>query len=73
MADWVEKLDGLLHFNEYEILKNAGEVSASVAKQLAEGEYDRFRVAQDRDYESDFGREAMRLSKPAEPGTAEEA
>jgi len=61
MADWVEKLDGFLSFNEYEILTNAGEVSAAVAKELAEGEYERFRVGQDRDYEGDFEREAKRL------------
>ena len=72
MADWVEKLDGFLHFNEYEILKDAGEVSASVAKELAQGEYERFRVGQDRDYEGDFEREAKRLSKRAEPGQSGE-
>jgi len=71
MADWVEKLDGFLSFNEYEILKNAGEVSAAVAKELAEGEYERFRVGQDRDYEGDFEREAKRLSERAQPGTPE--
>ena len=71
MADWVEKLDGFLHFNEYEVLKNAGEVSASVAKELAQGEYERFRVGQDRDYEGDFEREAKRLSERAQPGTPE--
>jgi hypothetical protein len=68
MADWVEKLDGFLHFNEYEILKNAGEVSASVAKELAQGEYERFRVGQDRDYEGDFEREAKRLSERTQSG-----
>ena len=71
MADWVEKLDGFLRFNEYEILKNAGEVSAAVAKELAEGEYESFRVGQDRDYEGDFEREAKRLSERAQPGTPE--
>jgi hypothetical protein len=73
MADWVEKLDGFLRFNEYEILKDAGEVSASVAKQLAEGEYERFRVGQDRDYEGDFERDAKLLSERTKPGTGGEA
>jgi len=72
MADWVERLDRFLSFNEYEILTNAGEVSAAVAKELAEGAYERFRVGQDRDYEGDFEREAKRLSKRTEPGTAGE-
>ena len=75
MADWVQKLDGFLSFNEYEILKNAGEVSATVAKELAEGEYERFRVGQDRDYEGDFEREAKRLTVHTQPkpNSSEEA
>jgi hypothetical protein len=36
MRDWIEKLDAFLKFNEYEILTNAGVVSAAVAKELAE-------------------------------------
>ncbi|WP_353273352.1 RhuM family protein [Wolbachia endosymbiont (group A) of Agelastica alni] len=39
MQDWVEKLDAFLLFNDYEVLKDAGKVSAEVAKALAEGEY----------------------------------
>ncbi len=61
MADWVNKLDAFLQFNEYEILTDAGRVSHYVAKGLAEEEYARFRVMQDRDYESDFEREAKRI------------
>ena len=72
MADWVDRLDRFLNFNEYEILTNAGEVSAAVARELAEGEYERFRVDQDRDYEGDFEREAKRLAERAEPGQSGE-
>jgi len=61
MSDWALKLDGFLHFNEYKILSDAGEVSATVARQLAEREYEKFRVGQDRDYEGDFEREALRM------------
>ena len=61
MADWVKKLDAFLQFNEYEILTDAGRVSHEVARGLAEEEYARFRVIQDRDYESDFEREAKRI------------
>ena len=68
MADWALKLDGFLRFNEYEILSDAGEVSAVVAKQLAEREYDAFRVLQDRDYEGDFEREARRVLGQEKPG-----
>jgi hypothetical protein len=36
MADWAGRLDAFLHFNEYEVLTNAGQVSADVARRLAE-------------------------------------
>lgn len=61
MADWITKLDAFLQFNEYQLLTNAGSVSHEVAKSLAEGHYARFRVEQDRRFESDFEREAKRL------------
>lgn len=54
MTDWVSRLDAFLTFNEYVLLKDAGTVSATVAKKLAEGEYDKFRVVQDRNFRSDF-------------------
>lgn len=61
MADWVAKLDAFLKFNEYEVLVNAGKVSAEVAKRLAEEQYDKFRVRQDREFESDFEAEVKRI------------
>jgi hypothetical protein len=61
MADWVAKLDAFLQFNEYEVLGNAGKVSAEVAKRLAEEPYERFRVRQDREFESDFEAEVKRI------------
>lgn len=61
MKDWIEKLDGFLKFNEYEILLNPGNISQKVAKKLAESEYERFRVIQDRNYESDFDKMVKKL------------
>ena len=63
MKDWVEKLDAFLHFNEYDILKDAGSVSHEVAVKLAEKEYDKFRVIQDKTFESDFDKEIKKLKK----------
>ena len=54
MKDWVEKLNAFLQFNDKEILCNAGKISASVAKELAYKEYDKFKVKQDKLYKSDF-------------------
>ena len=61
MADWVAKLDAFLKFNEYEVLMSAGNVSAEVAKRLAEEQYEKFRVTQDRAFESDFEKEVKRI------------
>jgi hypothetical protein len=61
MAAWVAKPDAFLQFNEYEVLANAGKVSAEVARHLAEEQYDKFRVRQDREFESDFEAEVKRI------------
>lgn len=57
MKDWVEKLDSFLKFNEEEILQDNGKISHEVAEALALGEYEKYRVEQDRNYISDFDRE----------------
>jgi hypothetical protein len=54
MEDWIEKLDGFLEFNDYEVLQDSGKVSAKVANKLAEDEYEKFRPIQDKFFESDF-------------------
>jgi hypothetical protein len=63
MQDWVQKLDAFLEFNEYDILHNSGKVSHEVATRLAEEEYDHFRIEQDRNYLSDFEKEAILIVK----------
>lgn len=63
MQDWIKKLDAFLDFNDYEILKNAGKISAKVAKKLAEGEYEKFRPIQDKKFESDFDRLVEKTKK----------
>lgn len=61
MKDWVEKLDSFLQFNDYSVLKNAGSISAEIAKKLATKEFEKFRVTQDEDFESDFDKEIKRI------------
>lgn len=63
MTDWVERLDSFLKFNEYDILNDAGKVSAEVAKSLAEEEYRKFRIRQDQAYVSDFDKMAKKLTE----------
>jgi hypothetical protein len=54
MKDWVIKLDAFLQFNEKAILNHQGNVSHEVAVSLAEIEFEKYRIVQDRTLESDF-------------------
>ena len=56
MEDWSKKLDAFLQFNEYDLLNNIGKVSAEVAKAFAESEFEKYRIIQDRLFQSDFDR-----------------
>ncbi|HIP07500.1 MAG TPA: cell filamentation protein Fic [Mariprofundaceae bacterium] len=61
MNDWSKKLNAFLQFNEYDILQDAGKVSAEIAKSFAHSEFEKFRVLQDKAFESDFDRFAKAL------------
>jgi hypothetical protein len=54
MEDWKLRLDGFLQFNEHEILHDKGRVSHEIAKTFAESEFEKYRIVQDRLFESDF-------------------
>ncbi len=54
MEDWAKRLDVFLEFNEEEILRDKGKVSAEIARNFAESEFEKYRVIQDRLYQSDF-------------------
>jgi hypothetical protein len=54
MKDWAEKLNAFLQFNERDILDHPGKVSREVAKAFAESEFEKYRITQDRLFESDF-------------------
>ena len=56
MNDWAKRLDGFLEFNGNDILIGAGKISNEQAKLHAETEYEKFRIIQDRLFESDFDR-----------------
>ena len=56
MEDWEKRLNEFLKLWNPDILKDAGKVSAAIAKAKAESEYEKFRVVQDRLYQSDFDR-----------------
>ena len=54
MADWEERLSGFLKLWDREILQDAGKVTAELAKAHAESEFEKYRIIQDRLFESDF-------------------
>ena len=56
MEDWAKRLDIYLQADDLEVLKNAGKISAQLAKMHAETEFEKYRVVQDRLYQSDFDR-----------------
>ena len=56
MEDWAKRLDSFLEFNRDELLTDAGKISAEQAKLHAETEYEKYRIIQDRLYQSDFDR-----------------
>ncbi len=54
MKDWIQKLDAFLQFNEEAILQNAGMVTHEIALALAEREFAKYQIIQDKLFESDF-------------------
>ena len=54
MEDWSRRLDGFLEFNGEKLLTGTGKISAEQAKLHAETEYEKYRLVQDRLYQSDF-------------------
>ena len=59
LGDWAKRLDGFLEFNGNELLTGPGKISAEQAKLHAETEYEKYRIIQDRLFESDFDRFLM--------------
>lgn len=66
MEDWANKLNAFLQFNQKEILTNSGKVSHSIAKAFAEDEFDKYRIVQDRLFQSDFDKLIDKLDKKEE-------
>ena len=66
MEDWSKRLDKFLELYDHKILQDGGKVSAQVAKEHAESEFERYRIVQDRLFESDFDRETKKLMEKLE-------
>ena len=61
MADWETRLNRFIEATDREVLQDAGKVTAEIARAHAESEFEKYRIVQDRLFESDFDREVKRL------------
>ena len=62
MDDWAKWLDKFLEADDRDILQNSGKVTAQIAKSFAESEFEKYRIVQDRLFESDFDKEIKRMN-----------
>ena len=61
MQAWAKFLNNFLQLSNYPILNNKGKITKLEAKLKAEMEFDKYRVLQDKNYESDFDKEVKKL------------
>ncbi|MCF7689080.1 MAG: virulence RhuM family protein [Cephaloticoccus sp.] len=67
MEDWATRLDRFLEFDDRDILEDAGKVTAELAQAHAESEFEKYRVIQDRLFQSDFDKAAEQAKQLAQP------
>ena len=63
MSDWANHLDLILQADGNELLTNAGKISAQIAEDHALSEFEKYRVIQDKLFESDYDRFIASLKK----------
>jgi hypothetical protein len=56
MQDWETRLNRFIELTDFEVLQDAGKVSAEIVKAHAESEFEKYRLVQDHLFESDFDR-----------------
>jgi len=56
MEDWAKRIDRFLEFDDREVLRDKGKITAKMAREFAESEFEKYRIVQDRLFESDFDR-----------------
>jgi hypothetical protein len=63
MESWTKHIDLILQADGNELLTNAGKISAQIAKERAESEFEKYRMTQDKLFESDFDKQLKRLEQ----------
>lgn len=73
MQDWEARLNRFIEATDREVLQDAERVTAEIAKAHAESEFEKYRVVQDRLFESDFDRVLKRIEPPRKPAKRKKA
>ncbi|MHB8920346.1 MAG: virulence RhuM family protein [Halothiobacillus sp.] len=68
MQDWEARLNRFIEATDREVLQDAGKVTAEIAKAHAESEFEKYRIVQDRLFESDFDRVIKQIEAEHKPG-----
>ncbi|MCF8298841.1 MAG: virulence RhuM family protein [Saprospiraceae bacterium] len=63
MQDWAKRLDLFLEYDDRAVLTDAGKITAEIAKDKAESEFEKYRIVQDQLFESDFDREMKQIEE----------
>lgn len=72
MQDWETRLNRFIEATDRDVLQDAGKVTAEIAKAHAESEFEKYRIVQDRLFESDFDRLLKQLEAGDTPGADED-
>lgn len=72
MQDWETRLNRFIEATDREVLQDAGKVTAEIAKAHAESEFEKYRIVQDRLFESDFDRLLKQVEVGKAPASDEE-
>lgn len=72
MQDWETRLNRFIEATDRDVLQDAGKVTAEIAKAHAESEFEKYRIVQDRLFESDFDRVIKQIESGNQPDIAEE-
>jgi hypothetical protein len=72
MQDWEIRLNRFIEATDRDVLQDAGKVTAEIAKAHAESEFEKYRIVQDRLFESDFDRVIRQIESGSQPDIAEE-
>lgn len=72
MQDWETRLNRFIEATDREVLQDAGKVTAEIAKAHAESEFEKYRIVQDRLFESDFDRLLKQIASGGKPDTNED-